>query len=488
MEQKKRKDPLLDLTGLSTGLPLGRKMILSFVLAGLALLLCSMLPLQHYGEKCALALGWLCATLILLIAAPFGSRIPATFICAVGGAFLGFWNSSDIKETFGNSSFIMVACMIIVAAGAELTPMGKRIAYLFLNKLGKNPVGIVFAISITTAFLSSFVSNIATIIMMSGIAHNILISRNEIPGESKLGRTLMLLVSAASLIGGIALISGSPIGNAMCISFLETATNNAYTISYVQWAKLAVPCFLVIVVPMCLIYIRCIGLKNIDDKIMPEGYYKEQLANLGPIGGSEIRWVIYTIGMVFCLCSGMDMTVTTMCFALLTVMPLVGCMSIKDALSKLPMEILIPLGILPILGSLFSTTGLSDLISDILRPTVDGLSPIKFSIVCALAAGIVVNVFVNAGNAANALIIGVAAPLCVDMGYNPSVVLLPTILIASLFFVFGVNSIMMLNKGFGYWEDKDSILPGTILLLVCSVVFPIVCCLLGPIWGYPLYI
>lgn len=488
MEQKLSKDKLFDINGSSTGLPVNKKLVLSFIIAALALIICSLLPLEQYGEKCAVALGWLVATLVLLIMAPFGSRVPATFVCGIGGVFLGLWDANTIKTTLGSSSFIMVTSMIIVASGAELTPMGRRIAYWFLNKFGKKPIGIVLAIGISTAILSSFVSNIATIIMMSGIAHNILLAGNEVPGKSKLGRTLMLVVSAASMVGGVALISGSPVGNTMCISLLETATGGAYTVSYSEWAKLAVPCFLVALVPMCLFYVRCSGLKNSDCKAMPEGYYKKLLKDLGPVGGSEIRWLIITVGMVACLCLGMNMTVIPMLFAVIAVSPVFGCMPIKEALAKLPMEVLIPLGILPIMGNLFSNSGLSELISSLLGPAVDGLSPLMFSIVCALAAGIIVNVFVNAGSAANALIMGVTAPLCVSMGYNPVVVLLPTMLMVSMFFVFGANAVMMLNKGYGYWEDKDSILPGTLLILFCGIIFPVVCCLIGPIFGFPLYI
>ena len=47
----------------------------------------------------------------------------------------------------------------------------------------------------------------------------------------------------------------------------------------------------------------------------------------------------------------------------------------------------------------------------------------------------------------------------------------------------GMNAIMLMNKGYGYWNDKDTMLPGYLTVVLTSVVIPVICCLLCGIIG-----
>lgn len=482
-----KADKLFDINGYATGIAVGKRFIFSIFAAVAALIIGSLLPLDAFGEKCGLALGWLVAVLVLMLTLPAGSRVPASIICAIGGFYLGLWDMTAIKNALGNSSFYLMFGMTIVALGAELTPMGKRIAYWFLSKFGQKPTSVVYAYGLTTALLSTFIGNIPCIIMMSGIANNILIARGEKPGESKLGRCLMLLVITATMLGGVALITGSPIGNTNAIVMLEAFTSGQFTVTFGNWAFLLFPCFLVTALPMCWIYIKCTGLKNDEDtNSQPKDYYENLQKSMGKVGGSEIRWIVITVVMVICLCAGMDMRAAALLFALISMFPLVGFAAPKTMLTKVPLEFLIPMAMLPLLGTMFGNTGLDTLIAYILTPLVQGLSPLAFSMVCALFCGFVVNFFVNAGSAATAVIMGITAPLCVSLGYNPAVVLLPTMSINSFMFVFSANAQVMLNKQYGWWDDKDTVLPGFLFLILACIVFPVVCCLLGPVFGFSL--
>lgn len=484
-----KADKLFDTTGYSTGVPVSKRLVMSIVIAVVAVIVGTFLPLDSFGENCGLALGWLVAVLVLMLSLPAGSRVPAAIICAIGGFYLKLWDVNAIKSALGNSSFYQMFGMTIVALGAQLTPMGKRIAYWFLEKFGSKSTSVVYAFGITTALLSTFIGNIPCIIMMSGIANNILLARGEKPGESKLGRCLMLLVITATMLGGIALITGSPIGNTNAIVMLESFTSGQYTVSYGNWAFLLFPCFVITVIPMCWIYIKCTKLKNSEDtNSHDKSYYKELMSSMGKVGGSEIRWVVITLVMIICLCAGMDMRVAALLFALISMFPIVGFAQPKDMLSKISLEFLIPMAMLPLLGTMFGSTGLADLIAYVLNPLVQGLSPLMFSFVCAVFCGFVVNVFVNAGSAATAVIMGITAPLAVSLGYNPAVVLLPTMAVNSLFFVFSANAQVMLNKNYGWWDDADTVLPGTLFLVLCCIVFPVVCCTLGPVLGFELHI
>lgn len=145
-------------------------------------------------------------------------------------------------------------------------------------------------------------------------------------------------------------------------------------------------------------------------------------------------------------------------------------------------------GFVPLLAKLFSETGLGRCIGDWIGPLTHGLGPLGLSIVSALLMGVLVNAFVNANIAVLALVMGVVTPLCIELGYNPTVVLMPTMFLASFFFVMGAHNIMLLNKGYGYWNMKDPMLPGIIVVVLCAVIFPIVCYAVAPLIGLNIYI
>ena len=163
------------------------------------------------------------------------------------------------------------------------------------------------------------------IVMMSAICAEMLREMKQVPGESKLGRAIMLVVIAASMIGGIMLINGSPIGNATGISLLVEASGGVASISFTDWAKIGVPAFLIVAVPMGLVYVVCCGVKNNEYKDLPsKDYYDSKLKELGTIGGSEIRWIIIVIGMVGCMIAGMNMAAASVLWAIIAMFPLVG--------------------------------------------------------------------------------------------------------------------------------------------------------------------
>ena len=51
------------------------------------------------------------------------------------------------------------------------------------------------------------------------------------------------------------------------------------------------------------------------------------------------------------------------------------------------------------------------------------------------------------------------------------------------FWAMGMNAIMLMNKGYGYWNDKDTMLPGYLTVVLTSIVIPVICCLLCGVIG-----
>lgn len=482
------KDRILDFNGLRTGSPFTLKSFITIVGCIAAFFLIRLLPLQAYGELTSTALAMVVVTIALLIFLDVSFIVPAIFL-TVAGIKLGLWDYNGVKASIASSPFVMMFGMIIVAMGCEFTPMGKRIGYVLLKKFGRKPASLVIAIGIATAVLSSFVSNNAVIVMMSSICAVMLAEMKQVPGKSKLGKAIMIIVSAASMIGGVALVNGTPIGNGTGMSLLSEATGGISNISYLDWAKVGIPALLLVLFPMGWIYNKAYGVKNSDYADLPETEtYAKLLKELGPITGSEIRWILTVIGMVLSMCLGMNTSVAALLWAVVAMSPLVGTVPSKTVLKKLPWTIMIAAMFIPIMGQCFSKHGIGQLVVDYVGPLFHGMSPFVFCFVAALFQGIIANAFVGASMAAQALGIGLLGPICVSLGYNPSLVMLPVLFINSCFFVLGFNVSMMINKEYGYWETTDTTVPGIILLVVCAFMFAVAACVFGPLFGLSLYL
>ena len=143
---------------------ISKKAIFSVLAAILAFIICSQLPLQTYGEKCAPALGFFVAFIILMLTQPW-SMLVTSMMVPIGGYYLGFWDWGTFQAATGTSTFLLVVSFTIVAMGAETTPLGKRIALFLLKHFGQKPVRMVVVFGVVTGILSAFISNTACLVL-----------------------------------------------------------------------------------------------------------------------------------------------------------------------------------------------------------------------------------------------------------------------------------------------------------------------------------
>ena len=65
---------------------------------------------------------------------------------------------------------------------------------------------------------------------------------------------------------------------------------------------------------------------------------------------------------------------------------------------------------------------------------------------------------------------------------------MPAMLCSSFFWAMGTNATVMLNKGYGYWDDKDLFAPGMISITFCCIVMSLLCIGLSGVIGLSSYI
>lgn len=127
-----------------------------------------------------------------------------------------------------------------LASATERWQLHRRLALAVIGAVGTDPPRLVLALMIATAFVSMWISNTATAVMMLPLASAVLdLARREAPAESAhLGRALMLGVAYAASIGGVATLIGTP-----PTAIFAAAAGNVlgHPIGFAQWMAIGFP-------------------------------------------------------------------------------------------------------------------------------------------------------------------------------------------------------------------------------------------------------
>lgn len=478
-----KKDKLLDFNGTITDLPMTKSRTISLVIAICAFVVCCLLPLQEIHPLAGRGLGLVICVIIIWVSAQFNLAFGA-LILAVGSVLTGIIPLGDMLTTFGNSNFVSLMGMMILAMGATHTNFAKRIAYTFLSKLGRKPFYMLVAIGGATAFISAFCSNLATIILMSSIALGVVEGMNEEKLKSNFAKCLMISIPMFASIGGMTLMSGSPAMNTIGVTAIESATQGEYTITYAQWAVVGIISVLLIMIPAFFVYKKVFKISNTGGKEVDVSAFSARLKEMGPMSGSEIRWCLTTLAFVVVMLTGkMSLKLNALLFACLTIAPIVGTVRADDALKSLPLGILLLNGFAGLISSIFSATNITGLLQDVVGGALSGLSAFPLMLGCTLILVFMNNILPNATAGVIALCVSAMTPVVVGLGYNPSLILLPATFMGSYNVILGMQDINTVNYAYGYWKMNDTILPNTIICVIVAVITCIVAYFVGPLVG-----
>lgn len=165
----------------------------------------------------------------------------------------GVMDGGEVASQYFNSTIFLFIGGFLVALAMQRWDLHSRIALRILLLFGDRPLAILLGFMVATAFLSMWVSNTATAMMMVPVAIAVggaiaVRGDEETPEEaarsSKFVVALLLGVAYSASIGGIATLVGTPpnlsFSRIFAISFPE-----APEISFAQWMLFATPVTLV---------------------------------------------------------------------------------------------------------------------------------------------------------------------------------------------------------------------------------------------------
>lgn len=192
--------------------------------------------------------GWRVTAVAVLMAIWWISEaipIPATALLPlVLFPLLGVGDIGHVTAPYANPVIYLFLGGFLLAIGFEQSGLHRRLAITILSVVGTQPGRLVLGFMVATAFISMWVSNTATVVMLLPMALSVLaLTDNAVGGEERseqkaFASAMLLGVSISASIGGLGTLIGSP-PNALFAAFmLETYD---VRIGFGAWMLFALP-------------------------------------------------------------------------------------------------------------------------------------------------------------------------------------------------------------------------------------------------------
>jgi sodium-dependent dicarboxylate transporter 2/3/5 len=401
-------------------------------------------------------------------------------------------NVAETTISFGHRYIFLYIGGFILAIAIEKWNLHKRIALNIINIIGTNVKSIILGFMVATAFMSMWITNTATTVMMLPVGMAIISqlkdNPNTIANENALfGKSLMLAIAYSASIGGIATLIGTP-PNLVFAGIVQEQYGVEITFS--KWIMVGLPVSTVLLF-ICWRYLTQYAFK-FKQKEFPGGKeeIKKQLASLGKITYEEKRiliiflatavaWITRSVFINRFFPAVDDTIIALIAGVVLFIIP--AAKEKKRALIKWKEAIKLPWGILLLFGGGlalaegFKISGLAAWIGGQMT-LLEGASLIILLLLLTALVNFLTEITSNL--ATTAMLLPVLAPLALAIDIHPFVLMVGATIAASCAFMLPVatppNAVVF---GSGYLKIIDMVKAGvwmnifSILLLSLFVYF-----------------
>jgi solute carrier family 13 (sodium-dependent dicarboxylate transporter), member 2/3/5 len=427
----------------------------------------------------------------------------------------------DVGASYGSNIIFLFMGGFLLALAMQRWNLHRRIALQTVRVMGTKPAQMVAGFMVATAFLSMWVSNTATAVMMLPIGVSVLLllpnllsdaagakfdagpesdaggegSGHAAKGadpqstevkdaiiESNFGTALMLGIAYAASIGSLGTIIGTP-PNTLLVGYLQDAHD--INIGFGQWMLVGVPLSVVMLVITWFLLTKVLFKPEIDHIPGGRELIGRELHKLGPMSTGEkfvlaifalaaLSWVF--VPVIFDSPPISDAGIAMAVGLLLFLLPAGAGRGVRlldwDSAVKLPWGVLLLFGGGLALSAQFSSSGLTEWIGE--RAGTLGTVPVLL-IVVIFAAGIIFLTELTSNTATAATFLPVAGGVAVGLGLDPMLLAIPVALAATCAFMLPVatppNAIAF---GSGYVTIGQMIRGGLWLNLIGIVLITLV--------------
>ncbi len=187
--------------------------------------------LSHEGQAVLAATIWVAYWWITeAVELPVTSLLPVVIFPLSGALPLG-----ETTSSYGNPFIFLFLGGFLIGLAIERWHLHQRIAWVIISKTDMSEKKVLLGFMAATAFLSMWISNTATAIMMLPIGASVI---SQFGKRSRFAQRMMLGIAYSASIGGMGTLVGTP-PNIILAGVVKESMN--VEISFLSWMVFAVP-------------------------------------------------------------------------------------------------------------------------------------------------------------------------------------------------------------------------------------------------------
>lgn len=430
------------------------------------------------------------------------SLVPLVFF-----PLLGVLSGSDISASYINSVIFLFMGGFMLAIAMESWGLHKRIALKIISIFGGSGNSILYGFMLSSAFLSMWISNTATAVMMLPIALAVIAKiENEFGREEtkNFSKSILLGIAYSCSIGGIATLIGTP-PNLVLVRIVKIAFPNAPQISFGDWILLAFP-ITVLLLFFTAILLSKIVFKTNKEIRLSKSFIKDEYNSLGKISHPEkiiatvssitaLLWIFRTdlnFGIIkipgwstlfhspdFIDDGTVAITMAFLLFLFPSKSEKQKTILTANVFEQIPWGIILLFGGGFALATAFSSSGLSEYIGNNLRGLANIPTFILVLVVCAIINFLTE---LTSNTATTQMILPILASVSVAIGVNPLFLMIAATLSASMAFMMPVatppNTIVFASQRL---RIIDMVKTGFMLNIISIVLIAILVYFIGSV-------
>ena len=411
----------------------------------------------------------------------------------------GALDLASTTASFGHKYIFLYIGGFMLAIAIERWNLHRRIALSIINFIGTDTTKIILGFMVATAFLSMWISNTATSVMMLPIGMAVISQLKDNPRTEQdenliFGKALMLGIAYSASIGGVSTLIGTP-PNLVFAGVIQELYD--IEITFTKWITYGLPVS-ILLLAICWIYLTRFAF-SFKQKTFPGG--KQEIRRLLQELG-RMKYEEKVVLLVFVLTATAWISRS---FLLQRFMPQIDDTIIAisaavilfllpnknrdrsilrwDEAVKLPWGILLLFGGGLALAQGFTTSGLADFIGNQMT-LLQGIQ--LFLILLILVAAVNFLTEITSNLATTAMLLPILAPIAVSLNVHPFLLMVGATTAASCAFMLPVatppNAVVF---GSGYLRIPDMVKTGIWMNVLSIILISVIVYFILPVlWGF----
>lgn len=416
-----------------------------------------------------MGLGIMATAVILWICESFPAGVTGIFVLVLAG-ILGVVPLKTVFGGFGGTTVFFVIGVFSLTILMMKTNLGQRLTRRLIKWAGPNPKKLVLAFMIGSALISTVMTDTGAVVITMGLALPLLEAIGHKPGNSNLGKAIMIGIAFSAIMGGFCTPAGHSM-NVLAMGMLQEY--NGTSIGFLQWMCVGVP-FAVVMIPICWFFL----VKILRPETLTDNDINKILSStddMGKLSVMEKKSLVMLFGIPVLWILGnwipvLDTTTVAVVGLAIMFLPGMNLLTWDDMQKGVPWNIVLMLGAILSLGTILETTGGAAFIANLfLSSGVLGMDPLMALFIIG-AFAYLLHTFLPVAPAILAIFVPPLLVFAEAAGIPPAVPLLIVVAIVSGNFILPLNPTITVAyaKGFFSFGDvaKAGIVPAVLFVVI----------------------